>query len=48
MQSVFFWSEEEARIHRRENPDPRALYLGLRQGAILTRPVQSVLFGFDV
>jgi hypothetical protein len=46
MKSVFFWSEEEARAHRRNNPETRALYLGLRQGAILTRPVQSVLFGF--
>ena len=47
MQSVFFWSEEEARAHRRQHPEPRGLYLGLRQGAILTRPVQSVLFGFS-
>jgi hypothetical protein len=46
MKSVFFWSEEEARIHRRENPETRSLYLGFRQGAILTRPIQSVLFGF--
>jgi len=46
MKSVFFWSEEEAKIHRRENPEPRGLYLGLRQGAMLIRPVQSVLFGF--
>ena len=47
MQSVFFWSEEEAKIYRRENPERRGLYLGLRQGAILTRPIQSVLFGFE-
>ena len=47
MKSVFFWSEEEANIHRGENPETRALYLGLRQGAMLTRPIQSVLFGFE-
>ena len=46
MKSVFFWSEEEARSHRRENPEPKGLYLSLEQGAIVTMPVQSVLFGF--
>ncbi|MDH3744478.1 MAG: hypothetical protein OES47_05180 [Acidobacteriota bacterium] len=46
MKSVFFWSEEEARVHRRENPEPKGLYLSLRQGAIITVPIQSVLFGF--
>ena len=46
MKSVFFWSEEEARTHRKENPEPRGIYLTLRQGAIVTRPIQSVLFGF--
>jgi hypothetical protein len=46
MKSVFFWSEEEARIHRNDNPKPRGIYLTLRQSAIVTRPVQSVLFGF--
>jgi len=47
MKSVFFWSEEEARVHRRERPDPKGIYLTLRQGAIVTRPVQSILFGFS-
>jgi hypothetical protein len=47
MKSVFFWSEEEARVHRREQPDPKGIYLTLRQGAIVTRPVQSILFGFS-
>ena len=46
MNSVFFWSEEEARKHRKENPEPRGIYLTIGQGAIVTRPVQSVLFGF--
>jgi hypothetical protein len=46
MKSVFFWSEEEARTHRSENPGPKGIYLNLRQGAIVTRPIQSVLFGF--
>lgn len=47
MKSVFFWSEEAARHHRAANPDPSGLYLTLRQGAMLTRPIQSVLFGFS-
>jgi hypothetical protein len=46
MKSVFFWSEEEARTHRKKKPRPRGLYLTLRQGEIITRPIQSVLFGF--
>ena len=46
MKSVFFWSEKEARTHRSENPGPKGIYLNLRQGAIVTRPIQSVLFGF--
>ncbi len=46
MKSVFFWSEEEARTHRFENPEPRGIYLSLRQGTIVTRTIQRVLFGF--
>jgi hypothetical protein len=46
MKSVFLWSEEEAREHRRQQPDPKGLYLTLKQGAIVTRPIQSVIFGF--
>jgi hypothetical protein len=46
MKSVFFWSEEEACTHRSDNPKPRGIYLSLRQGAIVTKPIQSVLFGF--
>ena len=46
MKSVFFWSEEEARAHRKKNPEPKGLYLSLKQGAIVTVPIQSVLFGF--
>lgn len=46
MKSVFLWSEDEAREHRRQQPDPKGLYLTLKQGAIVTRPIQSVLFGF--
>jgi len=46
MKSVFFWSEEEARKHRAENPEPKGIYLTLQQGAIVTQPIQSVLFGF--
>jgi len=46
MKSVFFWSEEEARLHRAQNPEPRGIYLTLRQGAIIVKPAQSILFGF--
>jgi hypothetical protein len=46
MKSVFFWSEEEARTHRRENPEPKGIYVTLRQGAVITRPIQSAVFGF--
>jgi hypothetical protein len=46
MKSVFFWSEEEARAHRAENPEPKGIYLTLRQGATVIKPIQSVLFGF--
>jgi len=46
MKSVFFWSEEQARAHRQTYPIPRGIYLTLRQGAIIIRPIQSVLFGF--
>lgn len=46
MKSVFFWSEEEARTHRTEIPEPRGIYLTLRQGEIITKPIQSVIFGF--
>jgi len=46
MKSVFLWSEDEARQHRKRHPYPRGLYLTLEQAAILTRPIQSVLFGF--
>ena len=47
MKSVFFWSEDQARTHRKNNPTPRGIYLNLRQAAILTKPIQSVLFGFE-
>ena len=47
MKSVFFWSEEKARTHRKNNRKPRGIYLTLRQGAIITKPIQSVLFGFE-
>jgi hypothetical protein len=46
MKSVFFWSEEEARTHRAKNPKPTGIYIDLRQGAIITQQIQSVLFGF--
>ena len=46
MKSVFFWSEDEARQHRAETPEPRGLYLNIRQGAVINKPIQSVLFGF--
>jgi hypothetical protein len=47
MNSVFFWSGEEARTHRAESPIPRGIYLTLRQGAIIMKPAQSILVGFD-
>ena len=34
-------------MHRAEIPEPRGIYLTLRQGAIVLRPAQSVLFGFE-
>jgi len=46
MKSLFFWSEEEARAHRAANPNPRGLYLSLRLGAVVIKPIQSLLFGF--
>lgn len=46
MKSVFFWSEEQARAHRKATPKPKGIYLTLRQGAIIIRPIQGVLFGF--
>jgi hypothetical protein len=46
MKSLFFWSEEEARAHRAANSKPRGLYVLLRLGAIVIKPIQSLLFGF--
>ncbi len=46
MKSVFFWSEEEAHVHRKQNNETKGIYVTLGQGAIVTRPIQSVLFGF--
>ena len=47
MKSVFFWSEDEARTHRKERPKPKGLYLTLQQGAFVIKPIQSLLFGFE-
>ncbi|MDX2435819.1 MAG: hypothetical protein QNL88_02105 [Acidobacteriota bacterium] len=47
MKSVFFWSEEQARAHRTQQPKPKGLYLSLRQSAIVIQPIQSILFGFE-
>jgi hypothetical protein len=47
MNSVFFWSEEHARAHRRMNGGVRGMYLTLDQSVFLTRHAQSAIFGFE-
>ena len=46
MKSIFFWSEEHAKEHRRQVDGERGIYLTLAQSAYVTRIAQSSLFGF--
>jgi hypothetical protein len=45
--SVFFWSEEHAREHRRNEGGPTGLYLTLEQSAYLTPIAQGAIFAFS-
>jgi hypothetical protein len=47
MKSVFFWSEEHARAHRRTKGWVRGIYLTLEQMVLQTRLIQSAIFGFE-
>ena len=44
--SVFFWSEDHARRHRRRTEFVDGVYLNLEQAAYATRIAQSGLFAF--
>jgi hypothetical protein len=44
---VFFWSEEEARAHRRTAPVD-GLYFTMRQASYVTRVGQASLFDIDM
>jgi hypothetical protein len=46
-ESVFFWSEDHAREHRRDRGGVTGLYLTLSQSAYLTKTVQSEIFAFS-
>jgi len=46
MNSVFFWSEEHARDHRRRLGGMRGTYLTLSQAAYVTPILQGSLFAF--
>jgi hypothetical protein len=45
--SVFFWSEEQARHHRRTARNMRGLYFRLEQGTEIIRLIQSAIFAFS-
>jgi hypothetical protein len=47
MKSVFFWSEEHARNHRKKNYGKKGLYLTLAQNAFLAPLAQEVSFEFN-
>jgi len=46
MNSVFFWSEEQAKQYRSKNKHIRGSYMNLSQAAFMTPRVQGGLFGF--
>jgi hypothetical protein len=45
---VFFWSEEEARAHRRESFTIDGIYLTMAQASYVTRVGQASLFDIDL
>jgi hypothetical protein len=45
---VFFWSEEEARAHRRESRAVDGLYFTPPQASYVTRVGQASLFDIDL
>jgi hypothetical protein len=45
---VFFWSEEHARIHRKNSHRIRGAYMRVDQMVQVTRIIQSAIFGFDM
>jgi hypothetical protein len=45
---VFFWSEEEARAHRREKSPIDGIYLTMAQASYVTRVGQASLFDIDL
>jgi hypothetical protein len=44
---VFFWSEDEARAHRREKNPVDGIYLTMAQASYVTRVGQASLFDID-
>ncbi len=46
MNSVFFWSEEHAREHRRRVGGMRGTYMTLDQAVYVTPILQGAIFGF--
>ncbi len=47
MKSIFFWSEEHARKHRKAQGGRNGLYLTLAQNAFLAPLAQEVPFEFN-
>jgi hypothetical protein len=45
---VFFWSEDEARAHRREKAPIDGIYLTMAQASYITRVGQASLFDIDL
>jgi hypothetical protein len=45
---VFFWSEDEARAHRRETVPVNGTYLTMAQAGYVTRVGQASLFDIDL
>ncbi len=45
---MFFWSEDEARAHRRENVSIDGIYLTMPQASYVTRVGQASLFDIDL
>jgi hypothetical protein len=45
---VFFWSEDEARAHRRERSPIDGTYLTMAQASYVTRVGQASLFDIDI
>jgi hypothetical protein len=45
---VFFWSEDEARAHRRDKAPIDGIYLTMPQASYVTRIGQASLFDIDL